>query len=48
MSIYQRSLQELESHACKWWPEYLSEITNDNSILPVLLDSQDRFLSILR
>ena len=45
---YERTIDELENHACKWWPPELRKIEQDLSNLPVLLDSQDKFISILK
>ena len=43
---YERTIDELEVHACKWWPAELREVEQNLSNLPVLLDTQDRFISI--
>ena len=45
---YERTIDELEVHACKWWPAELREVEQNLSNLPVLLDTQDRFISILK
>lgn len=44
---YERTIDELEQHACKWWPAELREAEQALSLLPVLLESQDRFISIM-
>lgn len=44
---YQRTLSELENSASKWWPEFLQIEVKNNSIIPILLKSQDQFISIL-
>jgi hypothetical protein len=44
---YNRTIKELEEHACKWWPDYLIEIQDKVSVLPKLLATQDKFISIL-
>lgn len=46
--LYRRTIDQLEQHACKWWPAELREVEQSLSLLPVLLDSQEQFLSILR
>ncbi len=45
---YERTLKELEQHACKWWPREVREEAQKVSILQILLDSQERFISILK
>lgn len=45
---YERTIDELEVHACKWWPAELREVEQNLSNLPVLLDTQDQFISILK
>jgi len=44
---YNRTREELESQACKWWPENLVIMEADASIVPILLRTQDGFISIL-
>lgn len=44
---YQRTLEELEKVASKFWPHELSAMEADLSIIPVLLQTQDQFLSII-
>jgi len=44
---YQRSFEELELVASKFWPRELSELETNISILPILLETQDRFINIL-
>ena len=44
---YKRSIDDLEKNAVYWWPESLSEKGATVSIIPKLLQSQDRFLNIL-
>ena len=41
------SKEELESLACKWWPNTLVEIEEETSIIPTLIRTQDQFISIL-
>lgn len=45
---YERTIDELEAHACKWWPAELREVEQSLSNLPVLLETQDRFIAILK
>jgi hypothetical protein len=42
-----RDLIDLERNAIKWWPDQLSEIERDASIIPMLLETQDKFISLL-
>lgn len=44
---YRRTCEQLEEHACKWWPDSIKRIAERQDILPVLINSQDRFISIL-
>lgn len=44
---YQRTFQELEQVASKFWPSELSELEADLSVVPTLLQTQDQFLSII-
>lgn len=45
---YERTIDELEVHACKWWPAELREVEQNLSNLPVLLDTQEQFIAILK
>ena len=45
---YIRSIDELENLACNWWPVEVREEAQKMSILQYLLDSQERFISILQ
>ncbi len=47
MGKYNRTVSELQSVACNWWPEYLSDIESSTSIIPMLVKTQDEFISIL-
>ena len=44
---YQRTFEELEEVASKFWPSELSELEARLSIIPLLLKTQDEFVSIL-
>ena len=44
---YQRTLEELEEVASKFWPAELSELEAKLSVIPLLLKTQDQFISIL-
>ena len=44
---YQRTFEELEEVASKFWPSELSEMEAELSIIPLLLKTQDEFVSIL-
>lgn len=46
-TIYTRNREELEAKACKWWPESLVKMEAKTSIIPLLLKTQDSFISIL-
>ena len=45
---FERTLEELEQHACKWWPCEVREEAQKISILHTLLDTQEKFISILK
>ena len=47
-SRFQRTIEELEPHACKWWPREVREEPQKISVLHTLLDTQEKFLSILK
>lgn len=44
---YIRTMNQLEKYACKWWPKEIREYAERYSILQTLLDTQERFISIL-
>lgn len=44
---YQRTFEELEQVASKFWPAELSALEADLSVVPILLQTQDQFLSII-
>jgi len=44
---YQRTFEELEEVASKFWPAELSELEAKLSVIPVLLETQDQFISII-
>lgn len=48
MGIYNRTLEELSHHAVRFWPEELTVLAADASVLPILLETQDKFLSVLK
>lgn len=47
MGEYARTLQELKTKAIRFWPMHLRERVALVSILPLLLKTQDKFLSVL-
>lgn len=48
MQYYNRTHTELERHASKWWPENLVELESQSSIIPILIQTQEQFISILK
>lgn len=44
---YIRTIQELEKVGAKWWPEEVKEEAANYSMLQHLLDTQDKFISLL-
>lgn len=47
MAIYARSLEELKTKAVLFWPQEILARESSVSILPLLLKTQDKFISIL-
>ena len=45
---YERTIDELEPRACKWWPKEVRDEAQEISVLQTLLESQERFISILK
>jgi len=45
---YERTIDELEVRACKWWPKEVREEALKISVLQILLDSQEKFISIMK
>ncbi len=44
---FAKTIEELEAKAIMWWPSHLSALEEKSSIIPLLLRSQERFLSLL-
>lgn len=42
-----RKLDDLEANALKFWPEKIAEIERNSSIIPKLIETQDKFISLL-
>jgi hypothetical protein len=42
-----RDLKDLEGNALKFWPERIAEIERNSSIIPKLIETQDKFISLL-
>jgi hypothetical protein len=45
---YKRTLTELQTNASYWWPRNLQETEADASIIPLLLKTQNAFVSLLK
>lgn len=45
---FTKTIEELEKRAIKWWPDELRKKTADISVIPLLIESQDKFISILK
>lgn len=45
---YERTIDELEGCACKWWPKEVRDEAQEISVLQILLDSQEKFISIMK
>ncbi|WP_180321286.1 restriction endonuclease [Mesobacillus jeotgali] len=48
MRDYQRSVDELQAVAANWWPQNLVSLESESSIIPLLVRTQDDFISILK
>ncbi len=44
---YAKTITELEANAVHWWPSFLSDLETTASIIPLLIETQDKFLSLL-
>lgn len=44
---YVKTIAELEANAVYWWPSFLAELEGKASIIPLLISTQDKFLSLL-
>lgn len=47
MARYQRTIPELEAAAVKFWPQELVSQEASSSIIPLLIKTQDKFISLL-
>jgi len=43
-----KTIEQLETNACLYWPSNLSEIVAEISSIPILVKTQEQFLSILK
>lgn len=48
MNKYKRTLDQLRSQAILHWPRNLLQAASDVSVLPLLIQSQDVFISLLK
>lgn len=48
MPKYNRNIEELKKNAALWWPEELKEKNSKANVIPLLLSTQEQFLSILK
>jgi hypothetical protein len=48
MSLYCRSIVELRENAVLHWPDSILQAAGDKSVLPLLLKTQDAFISLLK
>jgi len=42
-----RDIKDLENNAIKFWPPAISEVEKSSSIIPKLIETQDKFISLL-
>jgi hypothetical protein len=42
-----RKIEDLEANALKFWPDKIAELERNSSIIPMLIDTQDKFISLL-
>jgi hypothetical protein len=45
---YARSIDELQQRAVTWWPAELSNLQSESSIIPILLQTRGKFVSLLK
>lgn len=45
---FRKNITELEAGASKWWPSSLAALEKHSSIVPLLLSTQEQFLSLLK
>lgn len=45
---YRRTVEQLSSVASYFWPNDIAQQERDQSIIPILLETQEVFISILR
>ena len=45
---FNRDIDELEANAEKWWPKAIEAQVAEASVIPILVNSQDQFISILK
>jgi hypothetical protein len=45
---YKKTLDDLKKVAVKWWPKELESQAADLSVIPKLLETQDKFISVLK
>ena len=44
---YERTMDELKEYACMWWPKEVRDEADSVSVLQILLDTQEKFISLL-
>lgn len=42
-----RTIQDLENNALKFWPETIAQMERNSSVIPKLIETQDKFISLL-
>ena len=47
-NTFARDIDELQANAVTWWPPALSKTQGDASIIPLLLESREQFVSLLK
>jgi hypothetical protein len=45
---YKKTLSDLEAVAVKWWPQELAAKVAEISVVPMLLETQEKFLAVLK
>ncbi len=45
---YRKNIDDLQRQAVMWWPNSLKEKASSISVIPILLESQEEFISILK
>jgi hypothetical protein len=43
----ERNIEDLELNALKFWPQKIAALELDSSVIPRLIETQDKFISLI-